>query len=51
MKKAIIFFLLSLPCYIFGQGVSIDEIEKEVRLHVPDDDHQYHCHYKKSGQG
>jgi hypothetical protein len=36
MKKAIIFFLLSFPCLLFGQGISTDKIEQEMRLYVPD---------------
>ncbi|MDR1162072.1 MAG: hypothetical protein LBK45_07005, partial [Tannerellaceae bacterium] len=39
MKKAIIFFLLSFPCLIFGQNAAIDKIEQEIRVHVPDDEH------------
>jgi hypothetical protein len=36
MKKAILFFLLSFPCLLFGQGISTDKIEQEMRVYVPD---------------
>jgi hypothetical protein len=34
MKKAVLFFLLSFPCYVFGQGVSVDKIEQEMREYL-----------------